>query len=73
MHRHEAPTGLEIAGLVGALALAVVAVASLALAELGAHDGVTALVIVVELLSLRARRRAAGLLAAGTPRSEGSR
>jgi hypothetical protein len=45
MHRHEAPTGLEIAGLVGALALAVVAVASLALAELGAHDGVTALAI----------------------------
>lgn len=45
MHRQEAPTGLEIAGLVGALALASVAVASLALAELGAHDGITALVI----------------------------
>ena len=61
MHRHEAPTGLEIAGLVGALALAVVAVASLALAELGAHDGVTALVIgvavAVAFVAVVVRRR----------------
>ena len=35
--------------------------------------GVTALVIVVELVAVRARRRAAEALAAGTPRSETAR
>ena len=33
--------------------------------------GVAALVVVAELVSLRARRRTAKLLAAGTPRTEG--
>jgi hypothetical protein len=45
MARQEAPTGLEIVGLVGAATATSVALASLLLAWAGAHDGLTALII----------------------------
>ncbi len=41
----EGPTGLEVAGLVGATTVTVVGLASLVLAWIGAHDGLTALII----------------------------
>ena len=45
MDRNEAPTWLEVAGLVGATSVAATALASLLLAWAGAHDGITAVVV----------------------------
>ena len=62
MARQEAPTRLEIVGLVGAATATSVCLASLLLAWAGAHDGVTALVIglavgvAVTAVILRGRR-----------------